>query len=55
MKKLLILLLFLAPLGCSPKDDGAGDDGAATGDATAITGDETFTAEIVKISVPGMT
>ena len=53
MKKLLILLLLLAPLGCA-KDDGAGDNGDATSDATAITGDETFTAEIVTISVPGM-
>ncbi len=52
MKRLLILLLFLAPLGCSKDDGTTGDEGGATSDATAITGDETFTAEVVTISVP---
>ena len=53
MKKLLILLLLLAPLGCGAKEDGnGGEDGGAN--AMTITGDEGYTAEIVKISVPGM-
>lgn len=53
MKKLLILLLLLVPLGCTQDDGTSGDDGG-TSNVTTITGDENFTAQIVKISVDGM-